>query len=69
MQYKEKDIIKEEGSFWILSQKNKAYHVMKTGITHSTSIASFTYDPDGLSLAEAYFNYQVNREKEKNNPV
>lgn len=69
MQYKEKDIIKEEGLFWILSQKNKAYYVMKTGVTHSTSIASFDHTPDGLSLAEAYFNYQVKREKEKNNPV
>lgn len=62
---KESDILKEAGSFWIYSQKNKAYHVMKIGVTSSESIASFPYDPDGLSLAEAYFNYQVKREKEK----
>lgn len=62
---RENDIIAEEGSFWIYSQKNKAYHVMKIGATASSSIASFPFNPDGLSLAEAYFNYQVKREKEK----
>jgi len=60
---KERDIFREAGSFWIYSDKNKAYHVMKIGITHSKSIASFEFSPDGLSLAEAYFNYQVKREQ------
>lgn len=62
---KESEIIREDGSFWIWAQKSKAYHVMKTGISCSESIASFAFNPDGLSLADAYFNYQVKREKEK----
>lgn len=64
MSYKESDIMFEAGSFWVLKDTNKkAYHVMKTGVTHSTSIASFELNDDGFTLAEAYFNYQVNREE------
>lgn len=64
MSYKEADIVAESdsGAFWILKdKKQQAYVVMKAGITHSQSIASFPLDVDGYLLAEAYFNYQVKR--------
>ena len=56
---KEKQIVHENGDFWVLQEKAKVFTVMKAGITHSTSIQSF----DDLSLATAYCDYKANRSK------
>lgn len=37
---KEKDIIHENGKFWVLKNKD-GYHVMVTGVTHSISESSY----------------------------
>ncbi len=50
---KSKDIIHENGPYWVL--KNKAgYHAMVSGITHSVSDSS--YDDPSLAIARVdYF--------------
>ena len=53
---KEKDIIHENGKYWVLRKKD-AYYVMKIGITHSTSDSSYTPDDDGKSIAIARCDY------------
>ena len=55
---KESDIIKESGNYWVLKCRT-GYDVMKNGITHSITIASF--GPSQFDLADAYFNYMVKR--------
>lgn len=57
---KESDIVHERGDFWVFKDK-KGYHVMKAGITHSTSDSSYTLDENGLSVAKARCNYLDNR--------
>lgn len=49
---KEKDIIHENGIFWVIKDK-AGFHVMKSGITHSTSDSSYS----SLDLAIARCNY------------
>ena len=56
MSYKEKDIKHEAGRFWVLDT-GKAYAVMVTGVTHSTSESAYERTDDGLSLAVARCNY------------
>ena len=55
---KESDIIKESGNYWVL-KCSSGFDVMKNGITHSVTIASF--GPSQFDLADAYFNYMVKR--------
>lgn len=57
---KEKDIMHETADYWVLS-KDKAYHVMMRGVTHSTSESSYAFNPDGLSIAIARCNYLQKR--------
>jgi len=64
MTIKLKNIVDEQGSFWIYKDK-ASYDVMKAGATHSVCIASFELSDDGYSLAKAYFDYQVKREQSK----
>lgn len=55
-----KQVIHEgvHGKAWVMDSLNqKAYLVMKTGVTHSESIAGFDKSEDGLSLAIAYCDY------------
>ena len=55
---KEKDILHENGDYWVAKIKNLCY-VMKAGITHSESIACFTlWDMD---KAIAYCDYKATR--------
>lgn len=53
---KEKDIVHDAGSYWVLREKD-CYYVMKTGVTHSTSDSAYQMDEDGLSIAKARCDY------------
>lgn len=55
--------IKWEGKkFWVCENKT-AYTVYENGFTHSTQVASFGLDEDGLSIAIAYAKYRDGRVK------
>lgn len=56
MSYKEKDIIHENGKVWVLKNK-EGYHVMVSGITHSTSDSSYA----SADLAIARCDYIAKR--------
>jgi len=60
----EKDIIHENGSYFVLSQKN-CYTVFRNGITHATSDGSYARDKDGMSLAKYRCNYLAKMENKK----
>jgi hypothetical protein len=62
MSYKESDIKHENGTFWVLSDKN-AYTILKTGLTHSVSIEAYPKTSDGLSIAIYRCNYLAKRSK------
>lgn len=53
---KEKDIVHENGNFWVLKSGNE-YHVMRSGLTHSTGDSAY----DSLDLAVARCNYLAKR--------
>lgn len=53
---KEKDIIHENGKFWVLKNKD-GYHVMVCGVTHSTSDSSYAQ----ADLAVARCDYLAKR--------
>ena len=57
---KEKDIIHENGDYWVLRERD-AYYVMQTGVTHSTSDSAYSPDDDGKSIAIARCNYLARR--------
>ena len=56
----EKSIKHENGPYWVCDT-GKAYAVMRTGITHSTSESAYARDADGLSIAIARCNYLAKR--------
>jgi len=56
MSYKEKDIIYENGKFWVLKNK-EGYHVMVSGVTCSTSDSSYA----SADLAIARCDYIAKR--------
>ena len=45
MSYREEDIKHETKDFWVLDVGKKGYEVYKTGITHSTRVASIGHGP------------------------
>lgn len=63
MSYKEKDIIHETNSTFVLKEKD-AYTVYRIGLTHSTSDSSYKLDKDGLNLAIYRANY-INKTNNK----
>lgn len=48
---------------WVLL-KNDIYYVMKTGVTHSESVAAFEKTEDGFSIAKKYCDYLDKRTEE-----
>ena len=60
MTYKEKDIIHENGRFWVLRDK-RTYTVMVSGITHSIGESAYHLNDDGLSIAKHRCNYLAKR--------
>ena len=58
----ERDIMHENGAFWVLRDKARsAYVVFRTGATHSTSDSAYDMTPDGLSLAKCRCDYLARR--------
>jgi len=60
----EKDIIHENGKFWVLNNRDRkrpTYDVMNNTGTHSITFQSFPHDDDGLSNAIAHCNYKAER--------
>lgn len=60
MSYKEKDIIHENGKFWVLKNK-EGFHVMVSGVTHSVSESSYNQ----LDLAITRCDYLASRAMKK----
>jgi hypothetical protein len=60
MSYKEKDIMHENGKFWVLKNK-EGFHVMISGITHSVSDSSYSQ----LDLAIARCDYLASHTMKK----
>lgn len=68
MNYREKDIVFENGLVWVLCNKaQKCYTVYISGVTHSTSDSSYALDECGRSIAIARANYLVKRHTKKGN--
>lgn len=66
----EREIIYESrnGAAWVRHDKRqKAYVVMVSGLTHSTSDSGYPFTPDGLSIAKARADY-LDRRKKGNKP-
>lgn len=59
MNYKEKDIIHENGKFWVLKNKD-GYHVMVSGITHSVSDSSYASSDLAITRCD-YMAKRVNK--------
>lgn len=55
--FKEKDIMHENGKYWVLNDKG-AYYVMISGFTHAKVDSAYA----SLSLAIARCNYMASRE-------
>lgn len=53
---KEKDIMHENGKFWVL-RKDGVFYVMVSGVTHSSSDSAY----EDLSLAICRCDYLANR--------
>ena len=60
MTYKVKDIIHENGRFWVLRDK-RAYTVMVSGSTHSIGESAYPLTEDGLSIAKHRCDYLAKR--------
>ena len=60
MTYKVKDIIHENGRFWVLRDK-RAYTVMVSGSTHSIGESVYPLNDDGLSIAKFRCDYLAKR--------
>ncbi|WPJ56780.1 hypothetical protein RCIP0108_00068 [Klebsiella phage RCIP0108] len=60
MSYKEKDIMHENGKFWVLKNK-EGFHVMVSGVTHSVSESSYSQ----LDLAITRCDYLASRTMKK----
>ena len=64
MTYSVKDIIHENGKYWVARDKRqKLYIVFKITITHSVSDSAYSLDENGLSIAIARCNYLADRNK------
>ena len=55
--FKEKDIMHENGKYWVLNDKG-VYYVMISGFTHAKSDSAYS----SLDLAIARCNYLANRD-------
>ncbi|WP_445496819.1 hypothetical protein [Photorhabdus sp. SF281] len=53
---REKDIVHENGKFWVLRDKD-AYCVMKSGVTHAVGDSAYALNEDGLSIAITRCDY------------
>lgn len=60
MRLTEKQIMHENGDYWVLDTKT-AYAVMRAGLTHSTCDSAYARTKDGLSCAVARCNYLAQR--------
>ncbi len=61
----EKDIMHENGMFWVL-RTNTGYTVCEDGVTHSTTCGTeWPLDDDGLSIAKAYCDGRAKRSVSK----
>lgn len=60
MSYKEKDIVHENGKFWVLKNKED-FHVMVSGMTHSVCDSSYGQ----LDLAITRCDYLASRAMKK----
>ena len=60
MSYKEKDIIHETSTHFVLKEKD-SYGVYVIGLTHSVSDSHYSLDDDGKSIAIARCNYLTKR--------
>lgn len=59
---KEKDIVHENGKFWVWRNVRQAcYAVMRTGVTCSESDSAYPLNADGLSIAVARCDYLASR--------
>lgn len=56
MSYRERDIVYENGSVWVLKQADR-YTVFVSGITHAASDSAYELSDDGFSIAKARTNY------------
>ena len=57
--YKEKDIVYEKGTFWVLRTRT-GYVVLKNNTTHSESDGiEYPLTEDGLSIAKKYCDYRA----------
>ena len=57
---KEKDIIHENGRFWVLKDK-RVYVVLVSGVTHSIKESAYPLNDDGLSTAKFRCDYLAKR--------
>jgi hypothetical protein len=63
MKVKEKDIVHENGKYWVLRNESEScYFVMEAGATHSKSESAYPLDPDGLSIAICRCDYLARRQ-------
>ena len=66
MRFTEKNIIHENGDYWVCQDNEYSqYVVYKNGITHSVSDSAYELNDDGLSIAVCRCNYLANRAKPK----
>lgn len=64
MTVKLKDIVHEEGPYWVL-RVAKGFEVYKNGVTHSTRCAHFGYTGDeGLRRAIAECRRRIEKDKQ-----
>ena len=64
--YKEKDIVYEEGIYWVLKVK-KGYEIYKIGITHSTRVASIGFEGEiGLSACKKEIKRRIELNRDFN---
>jgi len=59
---KERDIVHEAGSYWVLRTKD-AYHVMRPKGCVSVTDSAYAKTDDGLSIAKARADYLHQRSK------
>lgn len=61
---KEKDIIHENGNYWVYRDKD-CYTVFKNLMTHALSDSHYELSNDGFSLAKARCDYLAQRSTSK----
>lgn len=66
MSYTERDIMHENGDFWVLKDRRRgAYTVFRNGATCATSDSSYALTSGGLSVAIARCDYLARSTLEK----